>query len=84
MPGVCERCPSCGAGIALSDAYCLTCGASRGVLAPTPREDYLRACVSSLELLRQTSRCVRPLAETTQAEGLIERAISLIRAGIAL
>ena len=81
-PGVAsESCPGCGAPIPLDTAWCLTCGSSRGVATATPRETYLRACVAALELLRESHRRVRPLAETRQAEGLLEVAIERLRAG---
>jgi hypothetical protein len=79
-----EPCPSCGAPIALDEAYCLTCGASRGVCESTPRETYLRACVAALELLRDAHRRVRPLADTVRAERDIEAAIGKLRVGCAL
>lgn len=79
-----EPCPECGAPIFLDDAWCRSCGSSRGVSTSTPREDYLRACISALELVRQTSRRVRPLAETRQVEELLEAAIERLRAGCEL
>ena len=79
-----EICPHCGDTIRLSDAYCLACGMSRGVSTSTPREDYLRACVAALELVRQSSRRVHPLRETVEVERLLEQAIEKIHAGIPL
>lgn len=79
-----EPCPECGAPIGLDDAWCRSCGSSRGVSTSTPREDYLRACISALELVRQTSRRVRPLPETRRAEELLEAAIERLRAGCEL
>ena len=76
-----EPCPGCGADIGLDDAWCRTCGSSRGVATATPRETYLRATVAALALLRESHRQVRPLAETRQAEGLLEVAIERLRAG---
>jgi hypothetical protein len=74
-----ETCPHCSTEIKRDQAYCLTCGMSRGVLTATPKENYLRACVAALELLRQTSQRVRPLRETVQAIALIEAAIEKLR-----
>lgn len=79
-----EICPHCGSIVRLEDAYCLACGMSRGVSTSTPREDYLRACVAGLELLRQAHRRVHPIRETLAAEGLLETAINHIRSGCPL
>jgi hypothetical protein len=79
-----EPCPECGAPILLDDAWCRSCGSSRGVSTSTPREDYLRACISALELVRQTSSRVRPLPETRRAEMDLEAAIERLRAGCEL
>jgi hypothetical protein len=83
-PSPSEVCPGCGAPIALDDAWCRTCGSSRGISTATPRETYLRACVAGLELLRQSHRQVRPLAETRRAETDLERAIEMLRGGVGL
>jgi hypothetical protein len=76
-----EPCPSCGAPIALDDAWCRTCGSTRGVVESTPIETYLRSCVAALELLREAHRRVRPMPETRRAETDIETAIGRLLGG---
>jgi hypothetical protein len=79
-----EPCPECHAPIALEDAWCRSCGSSRGVATSTPREDYLRACTAALELLRESHRRVRPLPETRRAEVDLEAAVGRLREGVEL
>jgi hypothetical protein len=74
-----EVCPSCGADIPESDAWCRTCGSSRGVSESTPAEAHLLALVAALELVRQSSRRVRPLPEVREAERLLEQAVGRLR-----
>jgi hypothetical protein len=79
-----EICRHCDSQIMPQDAYCTACGMQREVITSTPREDYLRAHIAALELLRQSSRRVHALPETRRAEELIESVIDKVGRGAAL